>query len=145
MVHQLKRGIMLLSLCLLPLAPVVKAHTIKTDEDVGATFHLEPDHNPQAGDVALVWFALTHRGGAPIPLQDCECQLQIFQHPYTPDAEPLLSPELQPLSVESFEDIPSAEVIFPEPGLYDLHLSGRVGQDQTSTPFQLEYSVTVRR
>jgi hypothetical protein len=121
------------------------AHTIKTDEEVGGTFHLEPDHNPQAGEVALVWFALTRRGGTPIPLQDCECQLQIFQHPYTPEADPLFSPQLESLSVENFADIPSAEVIFPEPGLYDLHLSGRVSEDPNSTPFQLEYSVTVRR
>ncbi|NJK63855.1 MAG: hypothetical protein HC921_15250 [Synechococcaceae cyanobacterium SM2_3_1] len=132
-----KRGILILSLCLLPLAPVVKAHTIKTDEEVGATFHLEPDHNPQAGEVALVWFALTRRGGAPIPLQDCECQLQIFQHPYTPDADPLLSPPLQPLSVESFADIPSAEIIFPNQDSMICIYPGEFLMIRTPTSFSL--------
>ena len=41
----------------------VLAHEVEVSGDVAATFHLEPNHNPRAGETAKVWFALTRRGG----------------------------------------------------------------------------------
>lgn len=121
------------------------AHTIKADEDVAALFHLEPDHNPRAGEPAQVWFGLTLKGGQALPLDQCDCQLSIYQAPRSEGAEPLLQPELTGFEVERYQAAPGAEVIFPEIGSYELELSGQPQGETPFAPFRLTYSVTVIR
>lgn len=131
----------MLSLAAIP----VEAHTIKADGEVGALFHLEPDHNPRVGDPALIWFALTRRGGESIPLQACNCQLAVYSSPWTEGAEPVLEPNLEAIDAESFTGIPGAEVIFPQVGTYVLELSGDPVVEGDFEPFRLTYDVTVIR
>ncbi|NET61091.1 MAG: hypothetical protein F6K47_34685 [Symploca sp. SIO2E6] len=119
------------------------AHTLKTDADVGATFHLEPNHNPRAGEVATVWFALTRSGGQIIPLEQCNCQLAVYQQPLTPEEPPLLQPPLKAISAEQYQGIPGAEVVFPQAGAYELELSGTPKSGADFQPFQLKYNVNV--
>ena len=119
------------------------AHTLKTDADVGATFHLEPNHNPRAGEVATIWFALTRSGGQIIPLEQCNCQLAVYQQPSTPEEPPLLKPTLKAISAEQYEGIPAAEVVFPQAGAYELELSGTPKSGAEFQPFQLKYNVNV--
>ncbi|NJL98020.1 MAG: hypothetical protein HC924_03945 [Synechococcaceae cyanobacterium SM2_3_2] len=134
-------GILLLNLAVTP----VEAHTIKADGEVGVLFHLEPDHNPKAGDPALVWFALTRRGGEAIGFDACDCRLAVYAAPSNPDLDPLLEPDLEPIDAESFVGIPGAEVVFPEVGAYVLELSGDPVMEGDFDPFQLTYEVTVTR
>lgn len=122
-----------------------EAHTIKADGEIGALFHLEPDHNPKAGDPSLVWFALTRRGGSPLDFADCDCRLAIYASPLTEESEPLLEPDLDPVDVESFVGIPGAEVVFPEAGIYVLELVGDPVAEEDFAPFRLTYDVTVTR
>lgn len=117
------------------------AHTVKTDGTVGATFHLEPNHNPRAGETSLVWFALTRQGGEIIPLDQCDCQLQVYQTDTT--AEPILTPQLEAVAAEQYQGIPGANVIFPEAGIYILELSGEPQSGNQFKPFQFQYDVTV--
>ncbi|MGF1576222.1 MAG: hypothetical protein ACFCU9_09850 [Cyanophyceae cyanobacterium] len=134
-------GILLLSLAVTP----VEAHTIKADGEVGVLFHLEPDHNPRAGDPALVWFALTRRGGEAIGFDACDCRLAVYAAPFNPDADPVLEPELEPIDAESFVGIPGAEVVFPAVGAYVLELRGDPLMEGDFDPFRLTYEVTVTR
>ncbi|NES24697.1 MAG: hypothetical protein F6K41_38760 [Symploca sp. SIO3E6] len=119
------------------------AHTLKTDADVGATFHLEPNHNPRAGEVATVWFALTRSGGQIIPLEQCNCQLAIYQQPSTPEDSPVLQPPLKAISAEQYQGIPGAEIVFPQAGAYELELSGTPQAGAEFQPFQLKYNINV--
>jgi len=119
------------------------AHTLKTDADVGATFHLEPNHNPRAGEVATVWFALTRSGGKIIPLEQCNCQLAVYQQPSTSEEPPVLRPTLKGISAEKYQGIPGAEVVFPQAGAYELELSGTAKAGADFQPFQLKYNVNV--
>ncbi|MDY6938936.1 MAG: hypothetical protein SWY16_14845 [Cyanobacteriota bacterium] len=118
------------------------AHNVKTDADVGATFHIEPDHNPQAGDTARAWFALTRTGGELIPLDSCDCQLAVYDRTVS-ETEPVLTPPLVAISAEEFRDIPGADIVFPEAGVYDLEISGSPKDGAAFSPFSLSYSVTV--
>ena len=122
------------------LATPVLAHNVKTSGDVGATFHIEPNHNPRAGETNQAWFALTRQGGEPIPLEQCECQLQVYSQS---GEKPVLSPPLQPISVEQYEGIPGAQIIFPEAGIYQLEMSGTPKSGIIFQPFKLTYSVKV--
>lgn len=109
--------------------------------DVGATLHIEPTDTPRAGNSALAWFALTHRGGETIPLADCDCQLAIFAD-FQPDT-PVLEPELKPVDAEGYQDIPGADIVFPQVGAYELVLSGTPQTEADFAPFELSYDVTV--
>jgi hypothetical protein len=118
------------------------AHLIKTDGNVGATFHLESNHNPRSGEPAQTWFALTQSGGESLSLDDCNCQLEVFRG--GDRSEAIASPTLTAISAEGYEDIPGAEVIFPEAGVYDLVLTGSPQNAADFEPFSLSYEVTVR-
>jgi hypothetical protein len=115
------------------------AHTVHTSNDVAATFHLEPSHNPKAGEKSVAWFALTKAGGEVIPLGDCDCQLAILQ-----SGTPIASVAMKPIDAEQYKDIPGGEVVFPKVGIYTLELVGQPKIGDAFRPFKLSYEVTVQ-
>jgi hypothetical protein len=117
------------------------AHNIQTDGRVGATFHIEPDHNPRAGEPTTAWFALTRSGGETIPLAQCDCQLAVYD-PTQPET-PVLTPPLNAIAIEQDRDVPGAEIVFPQAGIYELEISGSPKTGADFPPFSLAYSVTV--
>lgn len=119
------------------------AHNIEVAGDVAATFHIEPDHNPRAGEPALAWFALTQAGGKSVPLQQCDCTLKVFSKaPKSGDA-PIQQPKLTPIAAEQYRDIPGAQITFPKAGQYTLELSGRPKAGAAYQSFTFRYEVTV--
>ncbi|MEM8605420.1 MAG: hypothetical protein AAGF24_16485 [Cyanobacteria bacterium P01_H01_bin.121] len=124
----------------IPLNSSVIAHQIQIDQTVGATKHIEPNDNPRAGEPSVVWFALTQKGGASIPLSDCDCQLTVYAQDQT---EPFATPELNPITAEGYEGIPSATVTFPAVGAYRLRLQGQPEAEQDFAAFELEFDVLV--
>jgi hypothetical protein len=128
----------LITLLLLPLP--VWGHKVKTDTQIGATIHFEPDDRPKSLAPTKVWFALTKKGGTAIPLKDCQCQLQIKQ---LPSSENIAIPQLQAINAEKYQDIPSATVLFPQPGAYSLELTGQSVKPGDFQPFKLEFDATV--
>jgi len=122
----------------------VLAHEIEVSGDVAATFHLEPNHNPRAGQPARVWFALTRRGGKIIPLEQCNCKLAVYPKDYKQGDKPLMQPPLKPVSAERYKGMPGADIVFPKAGIYELELSGQVKNPANLKPFKMSYTVTVR-
>ncbi len=114
-------------------------HTVKTASDVAATFHLEPSHNPKAGEAATIWFALTKAGGTPIPLSDCDCQLAVQQ-----GEKPIAIVPLKAINAEQYQGIPGGEMVFPQVGIYQLIFSGKAKTSEAFQPFELKYEVTVQ-
>jgi hypothetical protein len=121
------------------------AHEVNVSGNVAATFHIEPGHNPKAGQPSRTWFALTQRGGALIPLAQCDCQLAVYAVPRRQNTPAMLRPALAAYNVEGFKNIPSAMVTFPRPGLYELELSGKPKGGVQFNAFRLSYRVTVGR
>jgi hypothetical protein len=115
------------------------AHTVKTASDVAATFHLEPSHNPKAGEPATIWFALTKAGGTPIPLSDCDCQLAVKQ-----GTDAIAIVPLKAINAEQYQGIPGGEMVFPKVGIYQLIFSGKAKENDAFQPFELKYEVTVQ-
>jgi len=81
--------------------PVI-AHNVEISNEVAATFHIEPNHNPKAGESSRAWFALTRRGGLSIPLSECECSLKVYAVPRQEQAEPVLKPELAAIDAKLY-------------------------------------------
>ncbi len=124
-------------------AQLAIAHEVKISGDVAATFHLEPDHNPKAGQPSQVWFVLTRKGGKIIPLAECNCKLAVRSEPHVEGSKPLLEPPLKAISAEQYQGIPGTEIVFPKPGAYELELSGTPKAGISFQPFELPYAVTV--
>lgn len=135
-------GLLLLSASVAIAAPVV-AHNVQRDGDVAATFHIEPNHNPKAGKPSRTWFALTRKGGQPIPLSQCNCQLLVYSKPRDRNAQPLITPALRAISAERYRGIPGAEIVFPKAGAYELELRGTAKKGVNFQPFSLKYAVNV--
>ncbi|OLT59856.1 hypothetical protein [Moorena bouillonii] len=123
--------------------PII-SHNIKTSADVGATFHIEPNHNPRAREPALAWFALTRQGGQLIPLEQCDCQLAVYSKSSSElGSSPILEPSLKAISAEKYQGIPGADLVFPKAGVYELVLSGTPKSGDSFKPFEIKYDVTV--
>ena len=133
-------GIVISSLIAFP----VVAHNVEISNEVAATFHITPNHNPKAEKTARAWFALTRRGGQSIPLSECNCTLNVYAVPVKADAQPVLQPTLMPIDVEKYQDIPGADIVFPQAGAYRLTISGTPKDSNSFTPFELNYTVNVR-
>lgn len=118
------------------------AHLTQVDGDIAGTWHVEPDHSPRAGEPAQVWVALTQRGGQIVPLDQCDCQLAVYQGSAA-IGTPILKPSLQAVAAETFKGIPGTEIVFPQVGQYQLKLTGRPTAAASFQPFELVYSVTV--
>jgi hypothetical protein len=119
------------------------AHNVEVTEDVAGTWHIEPNHSPKAGENARIWVALTRRGGAVLPLEQANCQISIYTAPRRQSDEPVLQPKLEAITVEKYQGIPGANVVFPQTGLYDLELDCTPKLAEDFQPFHMAYKVTV--
>ncbi len=118
------------------------AHKIEISGTVGATLHLEPNDTAKAGEPVLAWFAPIEAGGKVIPLSQCDCTLQWQSRRNGAIAPPTTVP-LQPKTVEGYREIPAAEIVFPQPGLYALTLAGTPKGGRAFQPFSLTFEVAV--
>lgn len=128
-----------IAVCLMALPSL--AHQVRVQADVGATLHIEPQDRPVAGTPIQVWFALTQVGGIVIPLEACNCRLTMHDG----SGAVIATPTMTATSAEGYEDIPGARVTFPAVGAYELVLTGTPAEEQTFTPFELRFEVTVAR
>ncbi|NET07548.1 MAG: hypothetical protein F6K09_09740 [Merismopedia sp. SIO2A8] len=139
----LRSQILSVFLLLAGLISPATAHKVQTNADVGATFHIEPNHNPRAGEPAKTWFALTRIGGQLIPLEQCVCKLAVYEQPSAAGDSPILEPPLKAISAEQYQGIPGADIIFPKAGTYELELSGAPKSGANFQEFNLKYTVNV--
>jgi hypothetical protein len=122
---------------------LANAHQFDIAGEVAGTWHIEPNHNPKAGETARVWIALTRQGGERLPLAEANCQLAIYAEPRQPADTPILQPPIKAVDAEQYQGIPGADVVFPKVGLYELELSCDPKASGSFQPFQMQYSATV--
>ncbi len=122
------------------LALPVLAHKVKTSNEIGATLHVEPADQARTNEQTVVWFALTQKGGQTVPLSQCQCQLQVLQ---LPSKKLVTQPALRSINAEKYQGIPSATVLFKQPGAYLLELSGQPVAGKKFSPFKLQFDLTV--
>ncbi len=125
------------------IATPASAHKVQLAEDVGGTLHIQPNDTPRAGESTLAWFALTRKGGGIIPLEQCNCQLSVYSSTSASGSPLVLTPPLKAVSAERYQGIPGAEIQFPNPGAYQLQLSGTPKAGGNFQPFELSFEVTV--
>ncbi len=140
MTHQNNLSRLMIWLSISSLALPVLAHKVKTSNEIGATLHVEPADRARTNEQTVVWFALTQKGGQTVPLSDCQCQLQVIQ---LPSKKLVMQPALRSITAEKYQGIPSATVLFKQPGAYLLELSGQPQAGANFQPFKLQFDLTV--
>jgi len=123
--------------------PVI-AHNVEISNEIAATFHITPEHNPTARKTSQAWFALTRRGGQSVTLSECNCTLNIYAVPRQENAPIVLQPKLMAINVEKHKEVPGAKIIFPQGGAYELEFRGTAKDNTSFSPFKLTYTVNVR-
>ena len=132
---------LLFSIAILTIPAV--AHNIEVSDEIAATLHIEPDDNPRSGENVQAWFALTHRGGQIVSLSECNCELRVYNVPRAENLQPIINPTLQAMDAEKYRGIPGANIIFPQPGVYELEISGTAKDASSFKPFTLTYTVNI--
>lgn len=129
--------------CLVPTLAV--AHKTDVVGDVAGLWHIDPSHNPKAGESARVWVALTRRGGKLLPLSQANCRMAVYNQPRKAQDKPILQPTVAAINAEQYRGIPGANVTFPKVGLYQVKLNCTPKKQGDFRPFQMTYNVTVAR
>lgn len=136
-------GVAITGTVLLMSTNAVSAHKIQVAGDVAGLWHVEPNHNPQAGEETLVWVVLTRKGGKLIPWEAVKCGMGIYTQPRLANDTAILTPTVIPINAEKYRGIPGAKVIFPAPGLHQLQLDCQPRENADFAAFKLTYDVTV--
>lgn len=119
------------------------AHNVEISKDVAGTWHVEPNHTPKAGETARAWVALTRKGGQILPLEQASCQMAVYSQPRKQGDAPVLKPAVKAISIEKYQGIPGADIVFPQTGLYQLELTCTPKTQGDFQPFQMKYDLTV--
>lgn len=121
----------------------VAAHNLQVSGDVAGIWHVEPNHNPKAGEPARAWVALTRKGGQTLSLEQANCQMAVYSQPREEGDLPGLQPTVKAISALKYQSVPSADIVFPNTGRYQLELSCTPKTQDKFQPFQLKYDVVV--
>lgn len=119
------------------------AHNVQISGDVAGVWHVEPNHNPKAGEPAKAWVALTRKGGQILSLEQANCQMSVYSQPRKEGDLPVLQPTIQAINAEKYQSVPSADIIFPDTKRYQLELSCTPKTQAEFQSFQLKYDVIV--
>ncbi len=109
----------------------VSAHFQEMDGSVSALVHIIPDDSPIVGEKSVVEFAITDSHGKFDALQ-CNCSVSLRRNGSEIVTVPL-------------SDTSSAQLVFPQRGVYELILIGTPKDGSTFQPFSLSYDVRVSR
>jgi hypothetical protein len=110
------------------------AHVQASNNGVSAVMHIVPDDSPVAGKPTLVSFSFGGQA-SDFDIASCGCRLQVFSGSRT----------ISDASVEPVDQTSSSgqvSVTFPKQGVYDLRLSGKIGE-QTGRSFAIKFAVRV--
>jgi hypothetical protein len=121
---------------LLSFSSGVFAHTVKSDNEVGAVMHINPSDEPKAGQESVLNFEFKDKDGV-FSLDNCSCDLLINLN-----GEELFSTKLTAVS-ETSDLSASITYVFPKPGNYNIQISGEPVDDKSYKNFNLSFEAPV--
>lgn len=109
------------------------AHVLKTDGDIGAVLHINPDDNPISGQSTD--YVLSFRGtNGRFNLSGCRCEVV-----FSKDGKTTAT---RPLTMET-EQISNDHYTFPAPGVYRMRIVGSPLHTGDFQSFTLDYTIRV--
>lgn len=110
-----------------------EAHVLKTDGDIGAVLHINPDDNPTSGTPVSYILSFTDTSGR-MTLPNCACGATVLENGKQIAQEPLSDTS----AMQSNDTL-----TFPKAGVYVLQVSGAPKEADAFQPFVLRYTVRV--
>ncbi len=115
----------------------VFAHVLKSDGDIGAIIHIDPEDSPVVGEPATFFFEFKDKSGK-LNLAQCDCIVTIANR-----GTQVLS---QPLSTSSSSlNSPAFQYTFPAKSLYTVVVKGSPKAGASFQSFALSYDIRVDR
>ncbi|MDB4939877.1 MAG: hypothetical protein JWO40_302 [Candidatus Doudnabacteria bacterium] len=120
------------------LMPVANAHVLKSDGEVGAVLHIDPDDDPIANEPAAFYFAIKDTSGKFDPSK-CDCHFIV-----TKDQQTVFD---KPISIikQSGEWDGIIGYTFTDRAIYSVLLKGTPKTTNAFQPFNLDYDIRVSR
>ncbi len=109
------------------------AHVLKSDGNIGAILHINPDDNPKSGTPTTYALAFTDTSDH-FTLKNCNCTVAIQADGQTLATQDLVSK--YPLDSEN-------TYTFPKANVYTLKVTGQPKKGDVFQPFILTYTVRV--
>lgn len=121
------------------LTPTTFAHVLKTDGNIGAVLHIDPDDDPIAGQQSGFFFEFKDKTNKFKP-ENCNCTFSILRA----DKEIFTQPLFQNSSSPS---LTSASIFFtfPEKDVYQIKVKGLPNTPDAFQQFELTYDIRVAR
>jgi len=114
------------------------AHVLKSDGDIGAVVHIDPEDDPIVGQPATFFFDFKDRTNK-FSLGACTCTASITNRGQEVFSAPLAG-------VGSGSELsPFFQYTFPEKSLYTVVVSGKPNVEGAFQPFTLRYDIRVER
>lgn len=117
----------------------VSAHVLKSDGNIGAVLHIDPDDDPIVGSPAGFFFEFKDKQNRFTP-QNCDCTFSV-----TEDGKQLFSRPLFQNSQNPSLENSSVFFTFPERNVYQVKVSGTPNTPGAFQSFTLTYDVRVAR
>ena len=111
----------------------VSAHVLRTDGDIGAVLHINPDDNPTAGDPTDYVISFADDTGK-FSLSQCLCSVAVMQAGRTITRRSL---------AHSQGAVSENRYTFVRPAVYTLRVTGMPRTPGAFQPFTLDYEVRV--
>ncbi len=115
------------------------AHILKTDGNIGAVLHIDPDDDPFVGQQASFFFEFKDKQNKFTP-QNCDCTFSI-----TEDGKEIFSQPLFQNNSSPSLDNASVFFTFPEKNVYQVKVTGKPNPADAFQKFTLTYDVRVAR
>jgi hypothetical protein len=116
----------------------ILAHTLKVQNEVGVSLHIDPDDDPIAGQEAVFYPKITDKTNL-FKISDCDCRVQISQN-----GEVLFQTVLITDPSESNGKDAVFRYTFPAKGNYLLEMSGS-SFTKSFNNFQIKYDLNVTK
>ncbi len=123
----------------LKFATETSAHVLKSEGTVGAVMHISPQDDPAAREVTTLYLSFKDTADK-MRLRDCDCILELKK-----SGEHIASVALQDDEVAQTVQRSTAQIVFPEVGVYELVVSGSPKVSDLFEPFTLVYPLRVAR
>lgn len=113
------------------------AHLLKSDGNIGAVLHIDPDDDPIAEQQAGLFFEFKDKQGK-FSSQNCDCTFSIIEGGKELFSQPLFQNNNNP-------DLANASVFytFPEKNVYQVKITGKPNTPGAFQAFNLSFDVRV--
>ena len=118
---------------------VASAHVLKTDGNISAIMHIDPDDDPVANSVASFFFEFEDKSGKFTP-KECNCVFSIAEN-----GKQIYSQDLFQNNSSPNLGSPSVFYSFPEKNVYQVKVVGNPIAPSGFQPFTLVYVVRVAK